>query len=152
MSFLYLCPFILNKQKSMALKLARLNCILFVSVMLISCSSGGQTNANEAKTTSVPDSSFQKSIKENPVVLADFSASWCAPCRMLAPIVDSIATEQKGKLVVIKIDVDKNRGLAGKMQITDLPTLLLFKNGKQVWRSEGLMPKEVIMDAIKNKN
>jgi thioredoxin 1 len=132
---------------------------LLVSFFLISCNSGtGQANASktnpvETKTSSekITDADFQQKLKDNAVVLVDFGATWCRPCRMQAPIVDSIAEKKKGKLLLIKVDVDQNREFTQKMQVSELPTLLLFKNGKQVWRSEGLMPAEMITDAIQNK-
>ena len=74
-------------------------------------------------------------------MLADFYETYCGACRMQALIVDSISNDQKGKIKVIKVDVDKNKDLTSKMQVSSYPTILLYKNGKQVWRSEGIMPK-----------
>ena len=127
--------------------------ILFISFIAFGLiEANGQSSKNTSILPVVSDSSFQKSIKENPVMLADFYETYCGACRMQALIVDSISNDQKGKIKVIKVDVDKNKDLTSKMQISSFPTILLFKNGKQVWRSEGIMPRSYIMEAIKNQN
>jgi thioredoxin 1 len=136
----------------MALKIAPINLILVISLVPLSALSvSAQTKADETKNTIISDSAFQKTLKDNPVVIADFYEKWCGACRMQAVIMDSIANEQKGKIVVLKILVDDNKNLTEKMLVSSYPTLLLYKNGKQVWRSEGIMPKYIIADAIKTK-
>ncbi|HLE77366.1 MAG TPA: thioredoxin [bacterium] len=74
-------------------------------------------------------------------VLVDFWAEWCAPCRMIAPIVEDFATEYKGRLKVVKVDVDDNGGIAVKYSIMSIPTLGVFKGGELVERIVGYMPK-----------
>ncbi len=117
----------------------------------------GSAKAQTAKTSpvvmpAITDSAFQKTIHDNPVLLADFYETYCGACRMQALIIDSISEDQKGKVKVLKVDVDKSKDLITKMQIYSYPTILLYKNGKQVWRSEGIMPRSYIMEAIKNQN
>ena len=120
-------------------------------ILIFDASVYAQTSKETTKNTVITDSAFQKIIKENQVVIADFYEKWCGACKMQAVIMDSIANEQKGKLVVLKVLVDDNKDLTDKMIVTSYPTLLLYKNGKQVWRSEGIMPKYIIADAIKTK-
>ncbi len=81
-------------------------------------------------------------------VLVDFWASWCGPCRMLAPTVDAIAEEFAGRLKVVKVNVDNEPALAGKYGIRGIPALLLFKGGAVVDQLVGAQPKSVIVDRL----
>lgn len=79
---------------------------------------------------SVTDDSFDSEVLDcNTPVLVDFWASWCAPCRTIAPLLEKLETEFKGQLKVVKVDVEQNRQLATDFEITNIPTLLLFKGG-----------------------
>lgn len=79
----------------------------------------------------VGQSSFQEEVIQSPVpVVVDFSATWCAPCRMIAPILDELATEYAGRVKFLKVDVDEEQQLAAQYRISSVPTLLLFKNGE----------------------
>jgi thioredoxin 1 len=91
---------------------------------------------------------FQKIINTNPVVLFDFGATWCGPCRMLAPIVNEVANEKKSQLLVINVDIDQNRELSQQLYIFNIPFLILYKNGKRVWNGEGYMEKQTLVEAI----
>ncbi len=82
-------------------------------------------------------------------MLVDFWATWCGPCRMIAPIVEQIAQENDGKISVGKLDVDVNGQTAMKYGVMSIPTLILFKDGKPVERLVGMMPKERLMAKIK---
>lgn len=88
-------------------------------------------------------------LKSNVPVIADFWATWCGPCRMIAPLLEDIARENEGKLKVAKINVDEEMELAMKYQIEAIPTLLIFKNGEMVKKSVGLLSKEEILNLIK---
>lgn len=93
------------------------------------------------------DSNFDEQTK-NGVVLVDFWAPWCGPCRLLAPSVDALATEFDGRAVVGKMDVDENPNVPGRYAIRGIPTLLLFKNGEVAETIVGLRPKEEIAKMI----
>ena len=93
-------------------------------------------------------SSFNKIINSQTPVLVDFFADWCGPCKMLAPILKQVKEELGDAVKIIKIDVDKNQPLAAKYQVRGVPTMLLFKKGKQVWRQSGLLQKNEIINII----
>lgn len=98
-----------------------------------------------AKPVEVTDSTFQSMVMENPLpVVVDFWATWCPPCRMIAPFLEQIAAEFEGKAVVCKVDVDKNQMLAQKYNVRSIPTLLFFKNGEVADQSVGALPKDQI--------
>lgn len=94
-------------------------------------------------------SSFNDIINSETPVLVDFSADWCGPCKMLAPILKQVKEELGDALKIVKIDVDKNQLLSTKFQVRGVPTMLLFKNGKQVWRQSGVLQKNDIVDVVK---
>jgi len=96
--------------------------------------------------------SLQKILDSEKPVLIDFYADWCGPCKMLAPILKEVKAQLGEAVKIIKIDVDKNQGLAAKYQVRGVPTMLLFKNGKQVWRQSGVLQKEDIIAIINSKN
>ncbi|HHX48902.1 MAG TPA: thioredoxin [Clostridiales bacterium] len=77
-------------------------------------------------------------VQNNDVVLVDFFATWCGPCRMLAPTLEKLASEYEGKAVIAKIDIDKNNDLAYEYKISAVPTLILFKNGEAVHKFSGM--------------
>lgn len=83
-------------------------------------------------------------------VLVDFWATWCGPCRMVAPVIDEIAEEMSDTLKVGKVDVDEQQELAVKFNVMSIPTLALFKDGKNLFTEVGARSKEEIMDMIKN--
>lgn len=87
-------------------------------------------------------------IKEKPV-LVDFFAQWCGPCVMMSPILEQVKKELGEKIEIIKVDVDKNRAIASKYQIRDVPTFMLFKKGKLLWRQSGMLYKEDLINIIK---
>jgi thioredoxin 1 len=97
----------------------------------------------------VTDSTFKDEVlSAQQPVLVDFWATWCGPCRMVAPIVEEIAGEQEGKLKVAKVDVDQNPQIAQQFGVMSIPTLIVFKNGQAVERLVGYMPKAKLMQAI----
>jgi len=92
--------------------------------------------------------SFNDIINKNTLVLVDFSAAWCGPCQTLAPILKEIKDELGEQLSILKIDIDKNQAVATKFKVQGVPTLILYKNGNQVWRQSGLQPKSELMKII----
>ena len=92
--------------------------------------------------------SFSNIIKSDIPVLVDFYADWCGPCKMLAPILKQVKDDLGNQVKIIKVDVDKNQELAGKFQVRGVPTMVLFKKGKQLWRQSGVLQKQQIVDVI----
>ncbi|ALJ04253.1 thioredoxin [Pseudalgibacter alginicilyticus] len=93
-------------------------------------------------------SKFLEIINQDTPVLVDFFAEWCGPCKMMSPILKDVKDNLKERVTIIKIDVDKNQDLASKYQVRGVPTMLLFKNGKQVWRQSGVVQKNDLINII----
>lgn len=92
---------------------------------------------------------FNEIIQSNKPVLVDFSAEWCGPCKMMAPILKEVKKEIGDAATIIKVDVDKNPQAASEYQVQGVPTLILFKNGKPLWRQSGVVPKAGLTGVIK---
>ncbi|MEO8852352.1 MAG: thioredoxin [Ginsengibacter sp.] len=91
---------------------------------------------------------FGELIKNKQPVLVDFHATWCGPCKMMAPELQRFAQNNTGKLRVIKIDIDKNQQTAQQFNIQGVPTLILFKEGKVIWRQSGALNAQQISAAV----
>ena len=92
--------------------------------------------------------SFQEVINSGKPVLVDFSAEWCGPCKMMAPILKEAKDKLGDRATIIKIDVDRNRDAAAFFQIQGVPTLILFKNGEVRWRQSGVVPANTLVEVI----
>jgi thioredoxin 1 len=95
---------------------------------------------------------FQQLIQADQPVLVDFFATWCGPCQMLAPILKQVKESLGDRITIIKIDVDKNQAIAAQYQVRGVPTMLLFQNGKQLWRQSGVPTKEALLKIIVEKS
>ena len=97
----------------------------------------------------ITDASFDEVVlKSDKPVLVDFWATWCGPCRMLGPVIEELATEYEGRVVVGKVDVDNNQEFAAKYGVRNIPTVLVFKDGEVVGRQVGIAPKKTYTDAL----
>ena len=90
----------------------------------------------------------QEVLKADKPVLVDFWATWCGPCRMLAPTIEEVAEETEGRAIVGKVNVDDEMALARKYRIASIPTLIVFENGEEVRRSIGVIEKEDVLDLL----
>lgn len=95
-------------------------------------------------------SNFSEIIKGETPVLVDFYADWCGPCKALAPILKEAKASLGEKVKIVKIDVDKNQELASQYQVRGVPTMILFKNGEQLWRESGVLQKDQIVSIIQS--
>ena len=102
-----------------------------------------------ATITDLTDATFEPEIVEKSgVVLVDFGAEWCHPCKQLDPVVEELADEWDGRVRVMKLDIDNNIDSTMKYQVMGVPTLILFKDGEPVERLTGFMPKKKILDKL----
>lgn len=98
------------------------------------------------------NSSFDNIINSEKPVLVDFFAAWCGPCKVLGPILKEVKDNLGDRISIIKIDVDKNQQVASQYQVRGVPTMILFQNGKQLWRQSGVLDKGEIIKTILEKS
>ncbi|WP_426063931.1 thioredoxin [Flavobacterium sp. DSP2-3-1] len=97
-------------------------------------------------------SNFDTIIQSEKPVLIDFFATWCGPCKMLGPVLKEVKESLGDRVSIIKIDVDKNQQISSQYQVRGVPTMILFQNGKQLWRQSGVLSKEEIIKTILEKS
>ncbi len=134
---------------------------IVVALVIIALSSCNGKNASEKNDiakeksetiTTIEDmNAFNEIISGNKPVLVDFYADWCAPCRMMAPILEQVAGDLKDEVKILKVNVDKNRNAAMKYGIRSIPTLILFQNGQVKWQGVGVIQADQIKQVIKTK-
>jgi thioredoxin 1 len=95
---------------------------------------------------------FNSIIQSEKPVLVDFFATWCGPCQTLAPILKQVKDNLGDRISIIKIDVDKNKQIASQYQVRGVPTMILFQNGKQLWRQSGVMSVAELIKIISEKS
>ena len=101
------------------------------------------------KIAQVTDASFEEDVLKSDVpTLVDFTAQWCGPCKMLAPILEKAADRYEGKVKFVKVNVDQNPNLAARYGIMSIPTLLFFKGGQVAGQSVGLLPRDAILGKL----
>jgi len=103
--------------------------------------------ADHAKVLTLTDKNFQQQTK-NKVVLVDFWATWCAPCRMMAPVLNEVADGLSGNTHVGKVNIEQYQSLAQKFKVRSIPTLILFKNGAEINRFVGMKSKDFLLQQI----
>ena len=86
------------------------------------------------------EAGFDKALQSDKLMMVDFWATWCGPCKMLAPVIEDLGGKYNGKAVVAKVDVDQNQGLAARYGVMSIPTVVFFKDGKEIGRKVGVMP------------
>ncbi|MFW5928148.1 MAG: thioredoxin [Thermoplasmatota archaeon] len=96
------------------------------------------------------DSDFQEKLEKYPLVLVDFWAAWCGPCKMMEPVIEDLAQEYEGDIVFGKLNVDQNQRVPSQFQVSGIPTLILFKNGEMVDRMVGAQNKQMLEQKIKS--
>ncbi len=95
---------------------------------------------------------FNEMLQSNKPVLVDFTATWCGPCKMMAPILVDVKKEIGDAVSIIKVDVDNNPQAAQEYNIQGVPTLILFKQGKQIWRQSGVVPKKELVQLLQKES
>ena len=98
------------------------------------------------------NTNFDSIINSEKPVLIDFFATWCGPCKTLAPILKQVKDNLAERITILTIDVDKNQKLASKYQVRGVPTIILFQNGKQLWRQSGVLSQDEIIKTILEKS
>lgn len=93
---------------------------------------------------------FEEVIQSDKPVLVDFFAEWCGPCKMMAPVLKEVKATIGDNATIIKVDVEKSPQAANEYQVHGVPTFILFKNGKPLWRNSGVIPKAKLIEVIKN--
>ena len=94
------------------------------------------------------ESEFNEKIPTAPIAMVDFWATWCGPCKMLAPVVEDCVKKLEGKALIGKVDVDENQALAGKYGVMSIPTVIFFKDGKEIGRKVGVQPASVYTQTL----
>lgn len=98
--------------------------------------------------TYIQDNEFEQLLKDESILVVDFTATWCGPCKQVSPMMDQLATDYDGRAKVTKVDVDKNKGIAKQYGIRSIPAVLVFKSGELVETLVGMSPYEKFTSAV----
>ncbi|MBS1571176.1 MAG: redoxin domain-containing protein [Bacteroidetes bacterium] len=109
-----------------------------------------ETKDNAGAANEMSIAQYESMIGENPVLLIDFYANWCEPCKRMKPYLDEIDRTMKDKVKVLRINVDKNKKLVKDLGVDALPVLMLYKDRSMVWKEQGFVPKEVVLEKLNN--
>lgn len=109
---------------------------------------GNDNKATIAAPITLTDSNFEQALRKYPLLVVDFSAPWCGPCRVLAPIIEQMASEMAGKAVFGKLNVDENPRIVNQFEVQGIPTVIMFRNGEIIDGFRGLAPKAQIESMI----
>ena len=107
--------------------------------------------ATTIKAAYVQQDQFEELINQEKLVVVDYTATWCGPCRLIAPLIDQLAEDYQGKAEVVKVDLDQNKGNAKQYKIRSIPTVLIFKNGQEVERIVGRASYEQFSNALEKQ-
>jgi thioredoxin 1 len=107
------------------------------------------TVADNSHPITLTDETFEETLSKQPIMVVDFWAAWCGPCRMVAPVIEQLAKDYAGRVTFGKLNVDENPMVSNAFQIQSIPSLLVFKNGKLVDGVVGAAPKQLIESRIK---
>ena len=102
------------------------------------------------KITEFTDQNFGHKIKEG-TVLVDFWASWCVPCKMMVPVLNDLSEEMDGKVMIGKVNVDEQKATAAKFAVRSIPTMIIFRNGREIKRFTGVKTKDYLVNQLSNK-
>jgi thioredoxin len=122
--------------------------LFFVFILIATHTEAQHLKPNTDGTIGISMPAYEASVKSDKLVLVDFNAVWCGPCQVMKPILEKIGKKRKNTVIIMPIDVDQNPQLADGMKIRAIPLLVLYKNGKEVWRFTGSSDRHTIESAI----
>lgn len=123
--------------------------LAIIATITLSCNNGENTSSKTKKTTVEGNvETFDDIINGNVPVIVDFYADWCKPCKIQGPIIDEVAAELGEQVRILKVNVDNEDQLANKYGIQSIPTIMVFKNGKTIWKEVGVQQKETLTKVV----
>jgi thioredoxin len=123
--------------------------VLIILLAIQSCAIGQSKTANTTVLSGLTKAKYDALLKTDKIVLVDFYADWCGPCKKMKPSIEEIAVEMKDKVVVVRIDADQNPDICKELSVESLPTLFVYKKGIMMWQNVGYVEKEEIVKYLK---